>query len=156
MHEWDSAAPVALALACGLHASRLNGSALRYNQPDPILPDLVVCRPELAGDVLERGARALRAPRRLTYDGHYGLITPAAERAPRAARAVYFDRAASAADVVKAVHAARPRHAHARADRPRRSPAPLRPALQRLVVHGAQVPQDLVLVPVTADRPISL
>jgi 3'(2'), 5'-bisphosphate nucleotidase len=52
-YEWDSAAPVAIALAAGLHASRIDGSLLRYNQPDPWLPDLLVCRPELAADVLE-------------------------------------------------------------------------------------------------------
>jgi 3'(2'), 5'-bisphosphate nucleotidase len=51
-HEWDSAAPVAVALAAGLHASRLDGSPLRYNRPDPTLPDLLVCRPELAEPVL--------------------------------------------------------------------------------------------------------
>ena len=51
-YEWDSAAPVAVALAAGLHASRLDGSPLRYNQPDPYLPDLVVCRPEVAEQVL--------------------------------------------------------------------------------------------------------
>jgi 3'(2'), 5'-bisphosphate nucleotidase len=51
-YEWDSAAPVAVALAQGLHASRLDGSPLRYNRPDPRLPDLVVCRPELATRVL--------------------------------------------------------------------------------------------------------
>ena len=45
-YEWDSAAPVAVALAMGLHASRLDGSPLRYSQPDPWLPDLVVCHPE--------------------------------------------------------------------------------------------------------------
>ena len=55
-YEWDSAAPVAVAQAAGLHASRLDGSPLRYNQPDPYLPDLVVCRPELAGR--SRGDRA--------------------------------------------------------------------------------------------------
>lgn len=47
-HEWDSAAPVAVARAAGLHASRLDGTPLRYNLPDPWLPDLLVCRPELA------------------------------------------------------------------------------------------------------------
>jgi 3'(2'), 5'-bisphosphate nucleotidase len=52
MHEWDSAAPVALVTACGLHASRVDGSPLRYNQPQPYLPDLLICRPELADDVL--------------------------------------------------------------------------------------------------------
>jgi 3'(2'), 5'-bisphosphate nucleotidase len=51
-YEWDSAAPVAVAQAAGLHASRLDGSPLRYNQPDPFLPDLVVCRPEVADQVL--------------------------------------------------------------------------------------------------------
>jgi 3'(2'), 5'-bisphosphate nucleotidase len=47
-YEWDSAAPVAVAVAAGLHVSRLDGSPLIYNQPDPWLPDLVICRPELA------------------------------------------------------------------------------------------------------------
>jgi 3'(2'), 5'-bisphosphate nucleotidase len=51
-YEWDSAAPVAVALAAGFHASRLDGSALVYNQPDPWLPDLLICRPELADEVL--------------------------------------------------------------------------------------------------------
>jgi 3'(2'), 5'-bisphosphate nucleotidase len=51
-HEWDSAAPVAVALAAGLHASRLDGSPLVYNQPDPVLADLVVCRAELAPALL--------------------------------------------------------------------------------------------------------
>lgn len=51
-HEWDSAAPVAVAQACGLHCSRLDGSPLRYNQPDPWLPDLLICRPELAERVI--------------------------------------------------------------------------------------------------------
>ena len=47
-YEWDSAAPVGVAAAAGCHTSRLDGSPLRYNQPDPYLPDLLVCRPELA------------------------------------------------------------------------------------------------------------
>jgi len=51
-YEWDSAAPVAVALAAGLHATRIDGSPLRYNQADPLLPDLVICRPELADAVL--------------------------------------------------------------------------------------------------------
>ena len=45
-YEWDSAAPVAVAMATGLHATRLDGSPLRYSQPDPWLPDLVVCHPD--------------------------------------------------------------------------------------------------------------
>jgi 3'(2'), 5'-bisphosphate nucleotidase len=56
-YEWDSAAPVAVARAAGLHASRLDGSPLRYNQPDPFLPDLVVCRPEVADEVLSAISR---------------------------------------------------------------------------------------------------
>ena len=51
-YEWDNCAPVAVALAAGLHASRIDGSALRYNCEDPLLPDLLICRPELAGRVL--------------------------------------------------------------------------------------------------------
>ena len=48
MYEWDSAAPAVVALAAGLHVSRIDGSPMRYNRPDPWLPDLLVCRPELA------------------------------------------------------------------------------------------------------------
>lgn len=55
--EWDSAAPVGVALAAGLHASRLDGAPLTYNAPHPYLPDLLICRPELAGRLLA----ALRA-----------------------------------------------------------------------------------------------
>lgn len=52
-YEWDSAAPVAVARAAGLHVSRLDGSAMLYNQEDVYLPDLVVCQPELSGRLLE-------------------------------------------------------------------------------------------------------
>ena len=52
-YQWDSAAPVAVARAAGLHTSRLDGSPLRYNESDPYLPDLLVCRPELADQVIE-------------------------------------------------------------------------------------------------------
>jgi 3'(2'), 5'-bisphosphate nucleotidase len=52
-YEWDSAAPVAVARAAGLHTSRVDGSPLRYNQRDVLLPDLVVCRPELAEAILD-------------------------------------------------------------------------------------------------------
>ncbi len=48
MYEWDSAAPAAVAQAAGLHASRLDGSPLRYNERDPWLPDLLICRADLA------------------------------------------------------------------------------------------------------------
>ncbi|RKS72600.1 3'(2'), 5'-bisphosphate nucleotidase [Motilibacter peucedani] len=56
-YEWDSAAPVAVARAAGLHTSRVDGSPLLYNQADVSLPDLVVCRAELADDVLAAIAR---------------------------------------------------------------------------------------------------
>lgn len=55
--EWDSAAPVAVARSAGLHVSRLDGSPLAYNRPDPWLPDLLVCRPELADAVIRAAAR---------------------------------------------------------------------------------------------------
>lgn len=51
-YEWDSCAPVAVALAHGLHATRIDGTALRYNRPETYLPDLLICRPEWAGRVL--------------------------------------------------------------------------------------------------------
>ena len=46
--EWDSAAPVGVVVSAGLHASRTDGSPLLYNQPHPYLPDLLICRPDLA------------------------------------------------------------------------------------------------------------
>jgi 3'(2'), 5'-bisphosphate nucleotidase len=52
-YEWDSCAPVAVARAHGLHTSRIDGSALVYNQGDPYMPDLLICRPEWAERVLE-------------------------------------------------------------------------------------------------------
>jgi 3'(2'), 5'-bisphosphate nucleotidase len=51
-YEWDSAAPVGVAHAAGLHTSRIDGAELRYNQESPWLPDLLICRPELAEAVL--------------------------------------------------------------------------------------------------------
>ncbi|WP_084957100.1 3'(2'),5'-bisphosphate nucleotidase CysQ [Thermoactinospora rubra] len=51
-YEWDSAAPVAVALAAGAHASRVDGSPLTYNQDDPTLPDILVSLPELASSLL--------------------------------------------------------------------------------------------------------
>ena len=61
-YEWDSAAPAAVALAAGLHASRLDGSALQYNQPDPVLPDILICPVALAESLLE-AIGAAGAPR---------------------------------------------------------------------------------------------
>jgi 3'(2'), 5'-bisphosphate nucleotidase len=52
-YEWDTAAPVAVARAAGLHASRIDGSALAFNQADPRTADMLVCLPALAGMLLE-------------------------------------------------------------------------------------------------------
>ena len=51
-YEWDSAAPVVVARAAGLHTSRVDGSPLVYNNPNPYQPDLLICRPELAEPIL--------------------------------------------------------------------------------------------------------
>ena len=51
-YEWDNCAPVAVAQAAGLHVSRVDGSPLRYNNADTYLPDLLICRRELADEVL--------------------------------------------------------------------------------------------------------
>jgi 3'(2'), 5'-bisphosphate nucleotidase len=51
-YEWDSAAPVVVAEAAALHVSRLDGGPFVYNQPDPYLPDLLICRRDLAEKVI--------------------------------------------------------------------------------------------------------
>ena len=60
-YEWDNCAPVAVAQAAGLHVSRVDGSAIRYNAADTYLPDLLICRMELAGEVLRLAAEYLSA-----------------------------------------------------------------------------------------------
>ena len=52
-YQWDSAAPVAVCAAAGLHVSRLDGSPLVYNEAERALPDLLICRPEYAASVIE-------------------------------------------------------------------------------------------------------
>ena len=52
-YEWDTAAPVAVARAAGYHASRIDGSPLAYNQVNLLMPDILVCRPALAGTLLQ-------------------------------------------------------------------------------------------------------
>ena len=52
-YEWDTAAPVAVARAAGCHASRIDGSPLTYNQANLLMPDILVCRPALAGMLLQ-------------------------------------------------------------------------------------------------------
>ena len=83
MYQWDSAAPAAVALAAGLHVSRLDGTPIVYNHRDPWLPDFIVCRPELADAVhaalwdrsctQELTAMELKATR-LERDGHVATI----------------------------------------------------------------------------------
>lgn len=51
-YEWDNCAPAAVALSAGLHASRIDGAPLIYNCANPLLPDLLICRKELADLVL--------------------------------------------------------------------------------------------------------
>ena len=58
-YEWDSCAPVAVALGYGLHCSRADGSPLIYNQADTYMPDLLICRKEHAGMVLEADRKSV-------------------------------------------------------------------------------------------------
>jgi 3'(2'), 5'-bisphosphate nucleotidase len=60
-YEWDSAAPVGVAAKAGLYASRLDGSELRYNQSDPRLPDVIICKPDIADKLLDAIASSARA-----------------------------------------------------------------------------------------------
>jgi 3'(2'), 5'-bisphosphate nucleotidase len=82
-YEWDSAAPVAVAQAAGLHASRINGSPLRYNQADPSVPDILICPIALAGQLLGAIGRARavgqpgRQPGPLPADAMPAHATPA-------------------------------------------------------------------------------
>ncbi|MBO0801830.1 MAG: 3'(2'),5'-bisphosphate nucleotidase CysQ [Nocardiopsaceae bacterium] len=52
-YEWDSAAPVAVARAAGFRTSRIDGADLAYNREDPLLPDILVCRPAIADLLLD-------------------------------------------------------------------------------------------------------
>jgi 3'(2'), 5'-bisphosphate nucleotidase len=61
-YEWDTAAPVAVARAAGLHASRIDGSPLAYNQPGLLMPDILVCRPAVAGTLLQAIREVTNAP----------------------------------------------------------------------------------------------
>ncbi len=61
-YEWDTAAPVAVARAAGLHASRIDGSDLAYNRADLLMPDILVCRPAVAGVLLQAIREVTHAP----------------------------------------------------------------------------------------------
>ena len=60
-YEWDTAAPVAVARAAGRHVSRIDGSDVAYNQDNPYLPDILVCRPAIAGLLLNAIREATHA-----------------------------------------------------------------------------------------------
>jgi 3'(2'), 5'-bisphosphate nucleotidase len=72
-YEWDTAAPVAVARQRGFHVSRIDGSPVVYNQEDPLLPDILVCRPAITARLLDAiaGRRRVRgASPRETRDKH--------------------------------------------------------------------------------------
>jgi 3'(2'), 5'-bisphosphate nucleotidase len=52
-YEWDTAAPAVVALNAGFHVSRIDGSPVSYNEADPLMPDILVCPPALAGTLLD-------------------------------------------------------------------------------------------------------
>jgi 3'(2'), 5'-bisphosphate nucleotidase len=58
MKEWDSAAPVAVARAAGLHVSRLDGAELEFNTAERLTLDLLICHPSLTERLLD-AARGL-------------------------------------------------------------------------------------------------
>jgi 3'(2'), 5'-bisphosphate nucleotidase len=60
-YEWDTAAPVAVARAAGYHVSRVDGSDVAYNQDNPLMPDILVCRPVIAGLLLNAIREATHA-----------------------------------------------------------------------------------------------
>ena len=74
-YEWDSAAPAGVAAAAGLHVSRIDGSPLEFNRSDPWLPDLLVCRSDLASRLLEAIRRCAPEGARLQE----GLRLPSGE-----------------------------------------------------------------------------
>ncbi|KTT74654.1 3'(2'),5'-bisphosphate nucleotidase CysQ [Sphingomonas endophytica] len=61
-YEWDSCAPAAVALAHGLHASRIDGSPLVYNQADTYMPDLLICRHDHVALVRDALAAQAKSP----------------------------------------------------------------------------------------------
>jgi len=51
-YEWDNCAPAAVAMAAGLHVSRVDGSTLVYNCENPWLPDILICHRHRAAQIL--------------------------------------------------------------------------------------------------------
>jgi 3'(2'), 5'-bisphosphate nucleotidase len=60
-YEWDTAAPVVVAQQHGFHVSRIDGSPVVYNREDPLLPDILVCRPAIAPVLLNAVREATHA-----------------------------------------------------------------------------------------------
>jgi len=60
-YEWDTAAPVVVARSSGFHVSRIDGGEVRYNQDDPLLPDILVCRPAISAPLLNAIREATNA-----------------------------------------------------------------------------------------------
>jgi 3'(2'), 5'-bisphosphate nucleotidase len=52
-YEWDNAAPMAVAMAAGLRATRIDGTEVPYGRDDPYSPDLLIARPTVHAAVLE-------------------------------------------------------------------------------------------------------
>lgn len=60
-YEWDNCAPAAVALAAGLHVSRVDGSPLIYNCENPWLPDLLICHKARADELIALASEAHEA-----------------------------------------------------------------------------------------------
>ena len=52
LYEWDVCAPAGVAVAAGLDVFGIDGSILEFNKPRPVVPGLVVSRPEYTERVL--------------------------------------------------------------------------------------------------------
>jgi 3'(2'), 5'-bisphosphate nucleotidase len=58
MKEWDSAAPVVVAAAAGLHVSQLDGSELEFNKPSRLTEQLLICHPSLTDALVAASTNA--------------------------------------------------------------------------------------------------
>jgi 3'(2'), 5'-bisphosphate nucleotidase len=53
LNQWDTCAPECVARALGWSVSRLDGTDIAYNVPDPHVDQFLVCRPAQRARVLE-------------------------------------------------------------------------------------------------------